>query len=76
MSAFDWRAMRNKMLSLTLLAWVSSAAQLDAAETDADIAPARAADRAEYRPQALPDDVFTPSEEVSEDYPVAFPVDI
>ncbi|MEQ8231527.1 MAG: hypothetical protein RLW61_03685 [Gammaproteobacteria bacterium] len=32
--------------------------------------------RPEHRQRKLPDDVFKPSEEVGEDYPVPFPVDI
>ncbi len=30
----------------------------------------------EYHAKPLPDDTFKPSEQVSEDFPVAFPVDI
>lgn len=29
-----------------------------------------------YRPRPLPADTFKPSEEISEDFPVAFPTDI
>ena len=32
--------------------------------------------RPEYRQRSLPADTFTPSEEISEDFPVPFPVDI
>ncbi len=32
--------------------------------------------RPEHRQRRLPDDVFKPSEEVGEDHPVPFPVDI
>ena len=38
--------------------------------------PAPPADRPEHRLRPLPDDTFQPSESISEDYPVPFPVDI
>ena len=33
-------------------------------------------ERPEYRKKKLPNDVFKPSEKISEDFPVPFPVDI
>jgi hypothetical protein len=49
---------------------------VQAAEPSTASPPPRPPDRAEYRPHDLPDDVFKPSEEVSDDYPIAFPTDI
>lgn len=41
-----------------------------------EAAPAAVQDLPEYHARPLPKDTFKPSEQVSEDYPVAFPVDI
>ena len=79
MSAFDWHVMRNRIFTLALLVVMLSFSPLRAAEPDANIdvaQPRPRSDLKEYLPQALPDDVFTPSEEASEDYPLPFPVDI
>jgi len=43
---------------------------------DNDARGDQAAPRPEHRQRRLPDDVFKPSEEVGEDHPVPFPVDI
>ena len=80
MSASVSRAMRsNKILRVSLLAALLGGAQSGADEQgDASVAtaPPRAVDRAEYHSQALPNDIFIPNEDVIEDYPIAFPVDI
>ena len=79
MSASDSHAMRNKRSTLlAATCCVLAVLPLPAAEPAADdiklVAPP--ANQREYQPQPLPDDTFLPSEEVSEDYPVPFPVDI
>ncbi len=61
--------MRNKYLRLVVLAGVLAITPLRAAEPPADAG-------LEYQPQPLLDDVFVPSKEISEDYPIPFPVDI
>ena len=45
-------------------------------ERGTDARSDQATPRPEHRQRRLPDDVFKPSEEVGEDYPVPFPVDI
>lgn len=79
MSAFGWRVMRSRKITLVLLAVILGFSPLRAAEPDPDIdvaQPRARSDLKEYLPQALPDDVFTPSEDAAEDYALPFPVDI
>ena len=63
---------------LAALATVDVAAQT--ADTDypppAEQSAPRSQDRPEYRFRPLPEDTFKPSEEIAEDFPVPFPVDI
>lgn len=62
-----------------LLVLLPAAVPVTAAQTQqgGDESPAQAApDRPEHRFRPLPEDTFKPSEEISEDYPVPFPVDI
>ena len=47
-----------------------------AGEARSDARSDQAVARPEHRQRRLPDDVFKPSEEVGEDHPVPFPVDI
>lgn len=80
MSASGWRVMRNKRL--VLLCALSCLTTAVAAEDSAQGRPPpeqRDADDArlpEHQLRSLPDDTFKPSEEISEDFPVPFPVDI
>lgn len=80
MSVSDWPAMRNRRPALLAAGCcILLALPLPAAEPGADATlevQAPPPNQREYQPQALPDDTFSPSEEVSEDYPVPFPVDI
>lgn len=73
--------MRSKIKALTpnlLLIVLLAAAQSANAQagSDNDSYPDEPPRRPEYEKRALPDDTFTPSEEISEDFPVPFPVDI
>lgn len=52
------------------------AQQSDSEEAPAPISQAAERDGAEYKFRPLPADTFKPSEKISEDYPVPFPVDI
>jgi hypothetical protein len=67
------------LLRALAFAFLATAGLAGAAEKDeappAPPAPPPSGQR-EYEAQPLPDDTFKPSEEVSEDYPVPFPVDI
>ena len=79
MSVSGWRAMRSSRLPVGLLLGMFAMAPVGAAEPPADDSgkpPAEAAAGLEYQPQPLLDDVFVPSKEISEDYPIPFPVDI
>jgi len=72
--------MRSRHLfKLTLLGALLGVAPLQAASPDDEtaVAPPRSTvDRPEYLPSRLPDDVFKPSKEISDDYPIDLPVDI
>ena len=79
MSDSGWPAMRSSRA--VLLCCVLLCAEMAAAADPAPAAPANppsADDRArpERQIRPLPADTFTPSEEISEDFPVPFPVDI
>ena len=79
MSVSAWRAMRGRQLSCSLLAGLLIMTPLRAAEppaADARQPPHEAVTGLEYQPQPLLDDVFVPSKEISDDYPIPFPVDI
>lgn len=79
MSASGWRAMRSRQMSVGLLLGMLAMAPLRAAEppaNDTSQPPQEAAAGLEYQPQPLLDDVFVPSKEISDDYPIPFPVDI
>lgn len=73
--------MRNKprcwsALSALLLGATLSAATLAAEDKDSADDSANPPTRPEYSARPLPADTFNPSEEISEDFPVPFPVDI
>ena len=74
--------MRNKMLHLTSVVCiiVLAVGGLVNAQEQQDIGeeppPIPAGGRPEYNPKKLPNDTFKPSEKISEDFPVPFPVDI
>ena len=71
------KGLTTAVVLLLLAASGSVAAQNPTTERARDAARAREeALRPEHRPRKLPDDIFKPSEEVGEDYPVPFPVDI
>lgn len=79
MSVSGWRAMRSSRLPVGLLLGLLAMAPLHAAEPTADDSSEPQEDAAaglEYQPQPLLDDVFVPSKEISDDYPIPFPVDI
>ena len=61
---------RGLFFSLLLASTVALADEPPAPPPDDD------ADRPEYRARSLPNDTFTPSEKVQEDFPVPFPEDI
>lgn len=71
---------RKLLVGLVLCALgCTAAAQSPAAETDSresSAAPEPNGDKPEYSRRSLPADTFKPSEEISEDFPVPFPVDI
>lgn len=76
---FDWRDMRANVRAAALLfALILGTHTLCHAADRDDPAPAREeeTDKPEFTPRPLPADTFKPSEEVSEDFPVPFPVDI
>jgi len=74
--------MRNRLLIVCLLAGACSAPGVLAQEPVQQDATrdgkARNADaeRPEFTRRSLPADTFKPTEEISEDFPVPFPVDI
>ncbi|MGR9089560.1 MAG: hypothetical protein ACU85U_03140 [Gammaproteobacteria bacterium] len=74
--------MRNKLLIVCLLACAFSDASVFAREPvqqdatrDGETRNADA-ERPEFTRRSLPSDTFKPTEEISEDFPVPFPVDI
>jgi hypothetical protein len=80
-SGSDWPAMRNNryllfccVLLCTEVALTAEPAPAAAAPTEQPAADDRTRPERQFRP--LPADTFTPSEEISEDFPVPFPVDI
>ena len=75
--------MRNKLLNsfvAMMCITLSTACGYALAQeqtTEGDAPPAiPAGGRPEYTPKKLPNDTFKPSEKISEDFPVPFPVDI
>jgi len=74
--------MRNRSrligFSLICLSAFSGAAEPPSAGNQSGANPAAGSDsdKPEYSRRALPADTFKPSEEISEDFPVPFPVDI
>ena len=80
MSGSDWPAMRSSVAQRGLLvaALFVAAAGVFAAEpaTDKAANEQNEASLPEHRARPLPTDTFKPSEEISEDFPVPFPVDI
>ncbi|MEX2479971.1 MAG: hypothetical protein WD928_03820 [Gammaproteobacteria bacterium] len=80
MSASDWPAMRNKGLVLlcAVLCFTAAVAAQDSAQRGPPPEQRDANDGRlpEHQLRSLPDDTFKPSEEISEDFPVPFPVDI
>ncbi|MCB1749879.1 MAG: hypothetical protein KDK06_22095 [Gammaproteobacteria bacterium] len=60
---------------LLLAAWLAVAAPTAGAADQAP-PPEPPPDHPEHRFRPLPEDTFKPSEEISEDFPVPFPVDI
>lgn len=79
MSVSGWRAMRSRRLPCGLLLGLLAMAPLCAAEPPVDDTGKPSQDAAaglEYQTQPLLDDVFVPSKEISDDYPIPFPVDI
>lgn len=61
-------------IAVAVLLAMFAAVPAPAANEPAETAPP--AERPEHKFRPLPDDTFKPSEEVSEDFPVPFPVDI
>lgn len=71
--------MHNKALVFGLILFVLSMHALGQTEKETEQAtqvPDYKTENAEYARRKLPADTFKPSEEISEDYPVPFPVDI
>jgi hypothetical protein len=74
--------MRNKVFAVQLLLAVFAAAPAPAQEQQGDVESYERArqleekDKPELRTRRLPADTFKPSETISEDFPVPFPVDI
>ena len=66
-----WAALNALLIGATL-----SAATLGAEDSDSTDASANPPARPEYSARPLPADTFSPSEEISEDFPVPFPADI
>lgn len=79
MSDSGWPVMRNSLLRLMLLLALLGVTPLRAADPidETAVAPPRSTvDRPEYGAEKLADDLFKPSKEIPEDYPIDFPVDI
>ena len=55
---------------------LNSAAQNTPRQNQEAPPPRPSADNPEYKIKKLPNDTFKPSEKISEDFPVPFPVDI
>jgi len=73
--------MRNRMLAvafyLSALSYGAHAQTAARSGTEGEPAsPAAETEKPEYSHRKLPADTFKPSEEISEDFPVPFPVDI
>jgi hypothetical protein len=67
------KALRTGVLAVMMLACAGTLAAAE--ETDGN-APEKSSNRPEHQARPLPTDTFNPSEEISEDFPVPFPVDI
>lgn len=82
MSGFGSHAMHNnfRLTALLLLCVISlpvaAQAPSTSGEEDAEPPAGGESSKPEHTRRALPADTFKPSEEVSEDFPVPFPVDI
>lgn len=79
MSASGLHVMHNKAFIVGLVLCIVATPAMGQTEEEreqAKQAPDFKTGNAEYTRRSLPADTFKPSEEISEDYPVPFPVDI